>query len=62
MTLLLIPVADALPAVREHFKRWPDDGGPHLLYGLLKTAPYGRGMTSDGNHGYRFPNPVTENF
>ncbi len=25
MTLLLIPVADALPAVQAHLERWPDD-------------------------------------
>jgi hypothetical protein len=26
--LLLIPVADALPAVQAHFERWPDDTAP----------------------------------
>ncbi len=25
MNLLLIPVADGLPAIREHFRRYPDD-------------------------------------
>ncbi len=28
MNLLLIPVADGLPAVREHFDRYPDDDAP----------------------------------
>ena len=28
MTLLLIPVTDALPALREHFTRYPNDDGP----------------------------------
>ena len=28
MPLLLIPVADALPALREHFQHYPDDDGP----------------------------------
>ncbi len=28
MNLLLIPVADALPAIREHFDRYPDDDAP----------------------------------
>lgn len=26
MTLLLIPAADALPALREHFEHYADDG------------------------------------
>ena len=28
MRFLLIPVADALPAVQAHFERWPDDNPP----------------------------------
>ena len=28
MRFLLIPVADALPAVQAHFERWPDDDPP----------------------------------
>ncbi len=28
MKLLLISLADALPAVREHFDRYPDDDAP----------------------------------
>ena len=28
MNLLLIPVTDALPAIREHFDRYPDDDAP----------------------------------
>ena len=28
MPLLLIPVADALPAIREHFERYADDDTP----------------------------------
>ncbi len=28
MRFLLIPVADALPAVQAHFERWPDNGAP----------------------------------
>ncbi len=31
MRLFLIPVADALPAVRAHFERWPHDDAPLSL-------------------------------
>ena len=49
MTLLLIPVAYALPAVQAHLERWPDDDGPksreqmrdlcELFYGFNTPDP-----------------------
>ena len=45
MTLLLIPVADALPAVQAHLERWPDDELPspaELAELVALTARYVR--------------------
>ncbi len=47
MALLLIPVADALPAVHAHLEHWPDDElpSPAALAELVAlTAPYVRAI------------------
>ena len=38
MTLLLIPVTDALSALREHFTRYPNDDGPETAEQVREMA------------------------